>query len=158
MKKFWSVCIVLLLLGFSVSVSALDIPQRASVGGKYSDLKQILKCQKDSKQYGRFKEYGYWGGGSWCGKHGQAGYWVWVAPNWYIWAKKGRKPEIPAQASVYGKYSGIKQILNCKPDRSKYGNFKDYGYWEGGSWCGKRGKAGYWVYHFPNWYIWRKKH
>ncbi|MCE1226645.1 MAG: hypothetical protein LWW87_09195 [Geobacteraceae bacterium] len=47
-----------------------------------------MNCPKDGSSYGNFRDYGYWGGGAWCGKQGKAGYWVWVAPNWYIWKNK----------------------------------------------------------------------
>ncbi|OIO53875.1 MAG: hypothetical protein COX57_04785 [Alphaproteobacteria bacterium CG_4_10_14_0_2_um_filter_63_37] len=60
----------------------------------------------------------------------------------------------PAQASVSGKYSGLQQVLNCPPDAGTYGQFRDYGWWQGGPWCGQNGKAGFWVWVNPNWYIW----
>lgn len=57
--------------------------------------------------------------------------------------------------SAYGKYSSIIQILNCPADKATYGNYTDYGYWGGGAWCGQTGSAGYWVWVFPNWYVWK---
>jgi len=126
-KNLWIVLSSLLFIVLSLNVQSdqsIEIPDRASLSGKYSNLEQILKCRKDRERYGRFKEFGYWGGGAWCGKQGKAGYWVWVAPNWYIWANKGNpKYNIPPKATVNGKYSGLKQILSCKPDRAKYVNF-----------------------------------
>jgi len=50
---------------------------------------QVMNCARDQRTYGEFRDYGWWGGGPWCGQMGKAGYWVWVAPNWYVWA--GRK-------------------------------------------------------------------
>jgi hypothetical protein len=67
----------------SAGLSAAGDPNSAN--GKYSGLLQTINCPKDKKQYGRYKDYGYWGGGSWCGQQGQAGYWVWNNPNWYVW-------------------------------------------------------------------------
>ena len=61
---------------------------RASVGGKYSGLIQRLTCEADRKNYGEFRDWGHWGGGKWCGQQGKAGYWVWVAPTWYVWQYK----------------------------------------------------------------------
>lgn len=68
-------------------VSGSDAQSR-SAHGKYQTLKQTLHCPQDRAQYGEFADYGYWEGGPWCGQTGQAGYWVWVPPNWYVWAEK----------------------------------------------------------------------
>ncbi len=62
--------------------------EKASVKGKYSNLLQILNCPKDRRSYGNFKDWGYWSGKRWCGKAVRKGYWVWVAPNWYIWERR----------------------------------------------------------------------
>lgn len=64
-----------------------EIPT-ASANGKYEDLIQEISCPSDGKQYGRFTDYGYWRGGSWCGQMGQEGYWVWLKPTWYVWRTK----------------------------------------------------------------------
>lgn len=66
-----------------------SVPAEATVNDKYSDLVQVMNCSRDRQTYGEFRDYGWWGGGPWCGQTGKAGYWVWVAPNWYVWA--GRK-------------------------------------------------------------------
>jgi len=145
--------VVALVISVARPACSEDIPEEASVNGKYSNMIQILNCPSDSGQYGEFKDYGYWGGGAWCGDQGKPGYWVWVAPNWYVWADKGR--QIPARASVNGKYSKLIQTLHCPSDRGQYGEFRDYGYWGGDAWCGKQGKAGYWVWVAPNWYVWQ---
>jgi hypothetical protein len=63
-------------------------PPPQSVNGKYRGLIQTLHCPRDHSQYGEFTDYGYWQGGAWCGQTGKAGYWVWVPPNWYVWAEK----------------------------------------------------------------------
>ncbi|KJR42648.1 secreted protein [Candidatus Magnetoovum chiemensis] len=78
------------VLFFTYSVEAQDVPDAAKVSGKYSELIQILPCPEDKASYGDFNDYGYWGGGAWCGAQGRAGYWVWVNPNWYVWAKSNR--------------------------------------------------------------------
>jgi hypothetical protein len=124
-----------------------------SANGKYSGLLQQLNCPADSAKYGAFQDYGYWGGGAWCGQQGKAGYWVWVSPNWYVWSNKG---EVADATSANGKYANLLQTLNCPQDSAKYGSFTDYGYWSGGAWCGQQGKAGYWVWVAPNWYVWGK--
>jgi hypothetical protein len=68
----------------------IDLPAAASVDGRYSNLIQILPCTTDQATYGKFNDYGYWGGGAWCGQVGRAGYWVWVAPNWYVWKNQNK--------------------------------------------------------------------
>jgi len=62
-------------------------PSASSAHGKYADLIQVMTCPADHAAYGAFRDYGYWQGGAWCGQMGQAGYWVWVNPNWYVWRK-----------------------------------------------------------------------
>lgn len=59
--------------------------------------------------------------------------------------------------SANGKYRGLIQTLNCPQDKKQYGEFYDYHYWEGGAWCGQTGKAGYWVWQNPNWYVWAEQ-
>lgn len=80
--------VLLFSLFLPLSAQAYEVPEAATVGGKYSELMQVLPCPSDARQYGNFRDYGYWGGGSWCGQQGKAGYWVWVNPNWYVWSSK----------------------------------------------------------------------
>ncbi len=61
----------------------------------------------------------------------------------------------PYAATAQDKYFYNTQVISCPRDAKQYGNFHDYGYWKGGSWCGQTGKAGYWVWLNPNWYVWR---
>ena len=133
-----------------------------SANGRYSGLLQVMTCAADRGSYGEFHDYGYWGGGPWCGQTGEAGYWVWNYPNWYVWEYEGRSGlykisnnvSVPSLASANGNYFNLQQILTCAADRNSYGEFSDYGYWGGGPWCGQTGEAGYWVYVYPNWYVW----
>jgi hypothetical protein len=62
--------------------------------------------------------------------------------------------DAPPQASVDGKYSELIQVIDCPEHVKTWGEFKDYGHWGGGAWCGHTGKAGYWVWVNPNWYVW----
>lgn len=150
--------IVITILAIAVSAQAQNVPKAASAHGKYNGLIQVLECPRDRSSYGEFNDYGYWGGGSWCGSTGKAGYWVWVYPNWYVWeGKSSKKKSVPDSATVNGKYSGLLQVLKCERDKKSYGSFSDYGYWGGGPWCGAQGKAGYWVWVYPNWYVWGNK-
>lgn len=59
--------------------------------------------------------------------------------------------------SVNGKYQDLLQTLYCPQDQAEYGEFNDYGYWQGGEWCAQIGEGGYWVWQHPNWYVWAKK-
>jgi len=71
-------------------LQALAPTAKQSADGRYSHLIQVMHCPQDQSQYGQYHDYGYWGGGAWCGQTGQAGYWVWNAPDWYIWQHKDR--------------------------------------------------------------------
>ena len=122
----------------------------SSANGKYTNLIQTLTCPADSAKYGSYSDYGYWGGGPWCGQQGKAGYWVWVSPTWYVWASENKADA----TSANGKYSNLLQTLRCPKDKAQYGAYSDYGYWGGGPWCGQQGKAGFWVWVAPNWYVW----
>lgn len=120
-----------------------------SAFGKYRGLKFSMRCPSDRATYGRFRDYGYWGGGAWCGRSdAPAGYWVWSAPTWYVWARQSG-----FDATVGGKYGDLVATLTCPSDRKTYGSFRDYGFWNGGQWCGQDGPSGYWVYIAPTWYI-----
>ncbi len=59
------------------------------------------------------------------------------------------------KASVHGKYSGLVKTVNVPGDRDQYGDFNDYGMWGPGEWAGEMQPQGYWVYVYPNWYIWK---
>ena len=59
-------------------------------------------------------------------------------------------------ATVNGKYSELLRKIRVDSDRSTYGDFYDYGAWEGDSWGGYTDlPAGYWVYVYPHWYIFK---
>ena len=150
--------VVYLTVASSIAFAEEALP-RTSVNGKYSELIQVMTCPKDRGTYGEFRDYGWWGGGPWCGQTGKAGYWVWVAPDWYVWKTQGSSvsEDVPAKAKVNGKYSNLVQVMRCAQDRGTYGEFRDYGWWGGGPWCGQTGKAGYWVWVAPAWYVWSDK-
>ena len=60
-------------------------------------------------------------------------------------------------ARLGGKYSKLLKKLTVETDRSTYGDFYDYGYWDGSSWAGHNNlPKGYWVYVAPNWHIFEK--
>jgi hypothetical protein len=58
-------------------------------------------------------------------------------------------------ASVNGKYSNLLMTLSVPQDQASYGNFYDWGYYTGTSYAGYNNiPPGYWVYVYPNWYVW----
>jgi hypothetical protein len=94
-------------LGLPACVMLPPIPTKTSSGttlaanttsahGRYQQLRQVMHCPQDRGSYGQYHDYGYWAGGAWCGQTGQAGYWVWSAPDWYIWNDKIRQPPMMA--------------------------------------------------------------
>lgn len=69
----------------------------------------------------------------------------------------GAPPQSPdlTAASVNGKYYNLLKTLNVPGDQGSYGSFYDWGYYSGTSWAGYNNlPPGYWVYVYPNWYIW----
>lgn len=63
-------------------------------------------------------------------------------------------PEMTA-ASVNGKYYNLLMTLYVPQDQASYGNFYDWGYYTGTSYAGYNNiPPGYWVYVYPNWYVW----
>lgn len=62
------------------------------------------------------------------------------------------------KASVNGKYYNLLRTIYVPSDQSSYGDFYDWGHYTGSSWKGHTNlPAGYWVYVYPNWYIWGDK-
>jgi hypothetical protein len=58
-------------------------------------------------------------------------------------------------ASVWDRYRNLLKIIEVADDRQNYGDFREYGLWQGTSYAGQDNlPVGYWVYVFPNWYIW----
>jgi secreted protein with Ig-like and vWFA domain len=59
---------------------------KASVNGKYKNLLRIVEAPEDSAAHGEWNDYGRWDGTSYRGQNNlPQGYWVYVAPHWYIW-------------------------------------------------------------------------
>ncbi|MGB8700405.1 MAG: hypothetical protein WCD18_13400 [Thermosynechococcaceae cyanobacterium] len=101
MKKILSAVASLVLMSAAMieapipNVHAQPVPALSSANQKYKKLIQVLPCPGDRSQYGEYSDYGYWGGGRWCGQNGMAGYWVWLYPNWYVWGALGNRSELP---------------------------------------------------------------
>jgi len=67
-------------------LSREEAEAKATMNGKYRNLLRIVEAPADGASYGAFYDYGHWDGTSYAG-HDKLpqGYWVYVAPNWYIW-------------------------------------------------------------------------
>jgi hypothetical protein len=62
----------------------------------------------------------------------------------------------PEEASVHGKYGTLLRRIHCPEDLPAYHQFTDYGMYTGTSWHKYTNlPPGYWVYVYPDWYIWR---
>ena len=61
---------------------------KASVDGKYRRLVTKIEVRDDFQRFGAFNDYGHWDGTEYAGhKDLPPGNWVYVYPNWYIWAE-----------------------------------------------------------------------
>lgn len=59
------------------------------------------------------------------------------------------------RAALNGKYRKLLRIVPAEQDFSIYGMFRDFGRYEGTSYLSQEDlPPGYWVYVYPNWYIW----
>jgi len=160
---------------------APELPKEASANGKYAKLLRVLDLPGDEAAYGKVKDWGYWTGTSYQGFNDlPVGYWVYVAPKWYIWEKEQPAQAVPApqvnpapqpngaaqldeanlpkEASANGKYAKLIAVLNVPGDEGAYSKFRDYGQ---SSFTNYGGRAdlpagAYWVYVAPNWYLWRE--
>jgi hypothetical protein len=156
----------LLGLACAVSARAAEPPEKealkkATVKGKYTKLLAVIHVPDDKDQYGEFKDYGPYDGTEWAGYTGlPKGNWVYAYPHWYIWEKEGKGGDaLPLEkATVKGKYSKLLAVIHVPDDKGDYGEFKDYGPYDGTEWAGYTGlPKGNWVYAFPHWYIWEKE-
>jgi hypothetical protein len=67
----------------------------------------------------------------------------------------GRR-SIPNSVTAQHRYRILLTTLTVADDRGSYGDFCDYGYWNGKSYAGHNDlPAGYWVYVAPTWYIYK---
>jgi hypothetical protein len=131
--------------------------RKASVDGRYAKLLKKIEVPGDAQQYGQFYDYGYYGHSTYGNfQNLPLGFWVYVAPHWYIWGEEVRVPPgVLRQASVNGKYAKLLKKIEVPADRKEYGEFNDYGYWNNTEYAGYQNlPKGYWVYVAPSWFIW----
>jgi hypothetical protein len=148
-----------------LTATAATIPsavERASMGGRYTDLLEVLDAPQDAARYGDVYELGYQNRTSYGG-YGSlpSGYWVYVKPSWYIWktktGEKGGSLDY-TKASVNGKYETILKTFSVPADRDRFGEFYDWGLRTVTTYGkNKNLPTGYWVYAHPYWYIWKTK-
>jgi hypothetical protein len=61
----------------------------------------------------------------------------------------------PSKAHVMGKYAKLLRRISVPQDKANYTEFNDYGHYPATDYAGYTGiPEGYWVYVYPNWYIW----
>lgn len=66
--------------------------QVATRGGKYVTLLKWIEVPEDFEHYGELTDYGFWDGDEWAGYHVPKGYWVYVFPHWFIFARQAKAP------------------------------------------------------------------
>ena len=68
--------------------------RKATAGGKYEMLLRQIKVERDDSVDGDFRDAGYRASGEYAGHTDlPAGYWVYVAPYWYIWRDESATPK-----------------------------------------------------------------
>jgi hypothetical protein len=161
----WLLAGLMVVLAVGAVALAADPPEtqalkKATVDGKYTRLLAVIHVPGDKDDYGEFKDYGAFSGTEWGSYKGlPKGNWVYVYPHWYIWEKEGKGGDVlPLEkASVKGKYSRLLTVIHVPGDKREYGEFKDYGAFNGTEWGSYKGlPKGKWVYVYPHWYIWEK--
>ena len=132
------------------------------MNGKYHDLIDQFGCSADYNQYGDFHDYGWWVGGMYCGTTRPEGYYVWYQGTWAVWASSSGHlgdggqgdPGPDPGHDVNGKYYDLIDQFGCSADYNRYGDFHDYGWSEGGMYCGTTRPAGYYVWYKGTWAVW----
>jgi hypothetical protein len=70
-------------------ISPTTEPAAAAPRSRYSTLLQQIAVPDDQKSYGDFCDFGYWAGATYAGHNDlPPGYWVYLAPNWYIYKEE----------------------------------------------------------------------
>ena len=77
-------------------------PAAASTANRYDTLLRTIDAPDDRASYGDFCNYGYWTGTSYAGHDDlPPGYWVYVAPKWYIFKQPG-SAAVPTRSRPWG--------------------------------------------------------
>jgi hypothetical protein len=63
----------------------VNVAARRAIKSRYGNLLKQFEVPADRDSFGDFCDYGYWSGTVYAGQSNLApGYWVYLAPNWYI--------------------------------------------------------------------------
>ena len=149
-------CLIFMLI-FSIVPGRTNLKtDQASANGKYTDLLYTMEVAGDRDIYGNYYDWGYWSNREYAGYVDlEPGYWVYLYPCWYVWSKTNDEIDLDAAASAYDKYKGLIHILFMPDDEAAFGNYYDWGFWEGYNYGDYNDLTpGYWVYSAPNWYVW----
>ena len=69
------------------------VPSAAPSHGHYRTLLKKFDVPADESSYGDFYDYGFWAGKDYAEQHDlPSGYWVYVAPTWYIFKEPVTSP------------------------------------------------------------------
>lgn len=75
-------------------LDATEARIKASLNGKYRRLVKKIEVRDDFQRFGAFNDYGHWDGTEYSShKDLPPGNWVYVYPNWYIWAEAVTPPD-----------------------------------------------------------------
>jgi hypothetical protein len=67
---------------------------------------------------------------------------------------EAKREELRRLHRATSKYKNILRIVHAPADGDRYGQFHDYGQWNGTSYLGHDNlPQGFWVYAYPNWYV-----
>jgi hypothetical protein len=134
--------------------------ERITVRGKYDKLLRKLYMPQDAQKYTEFCDWGPSKGQDY-GPHKDVprGFWVYSAPNWYIWAHKDSSKDFTMKlASANGKYDNLIHRVPAPEDLNQFGKFREFGFSKAKNYAGHNDiPPGYWVYVFPHWYVWGKQ-
>ena len=135
---------------------------KASVRGKYETILKTFSVPADKDRYGNLYDLGYQDKATYgTNRNLPSGYWVYAYPYWYIWKTESGETGGSldyTKASVKGKYETILKTFSTPADRDRYGDLYDLGYQDRTTYGTNRNlPAGYWVYAYPYWYIWKTK-
>ena len=134
-----------------------DMPQNATVQGKYSGLIRVVPAADENQLQGGFRDLGCRDVSPTPKVTDLAGAcWVYAAPNWYAWKTASEAPlEAPPGVDASGKYTNLLKRFAALDDLAEYGTFFDAGFRRQADYKGIRGiPAGYWVYDGAYWYVW----
>src|SRR5688500_5988699 len=71
----------------------------AGLGKRYAKLLRQVAAPEDQKSYGDYYDYGYYTGTNYAGQNDlPRGFWVYIAPNWYIFGEAPGVEDAAARA------------------------------------------------------------